>query len=96
MWVLHTQSCHFAAGLMPSPVAPGSLRDDCLHMLACVKTVQPVINGDVPLISTFPLYSTLAPHQLPTQTTNAEEMRPQQEIASTNQKLSNYNTTIHS
>ena len=48
VWVLHTQSRHFAAGLMISTEAPGSLRDDFAHMLACIKTVQPVFNGEVP------------------------------------------------
>ena len=48
MWVLHTQSRNFAAGLMPKPDSPGSLRDDFIHMLTCIKTIQPVFNGDVP------------------------------------------------
>ena len=48
MWVLHTQSRHFAAGLMNTPDTPGSLRDDFIHMMTSIKTTQPVFNGDVP------------------------------------------------
>lgn len=48
MWILHTQSRHFAAGLMTTADTQGSLRDDFLHMITCIKTTQPVFNGDVP------------------------------------------------
>ena len=48
MWVLHTQSHHFAAGLMNSPDTPGSLCDDFIHMMTCIKTTQPVFNRDIP------------------------------------------------
>ena len=63
MWVLHTQSRHFAAGLMHSADKPGSLRDDFIHMLTCIKTTQPVFNGDVPPHLYLP---PLIPSQAPT------------------------------
>ena len=48
MWVLHSQSRHFSAGQMSNVTTPGSLRDDFMHMMMCIKTTQPVFNGDVP------------------------------------------------
>ena len=47
MWVLYSQSYHFAAGLMTTTDTPGSLRDDFIHMITCIKTTQTVFNGDV-------------------------------------------------
>ena len=48
IWVLHTQSHQFAAGLMASPDTPGSLCDNFIHMMICIKITQPVFHRDVP------------------------------------------------
>ena len=48
MLVLHfTQFCHFAARLMPTADTPGSLRDNFIHMVNCVKTTKLVFNCNI-------------------------------------------------
>lgn len=63
MWILHTQSCHFATVLMITADSPGSLCNNFIHMLTCIKTTQPVFNGDVPHLYLPPL---IAPSSSPT------------------------------
>ena len=96
MWVLHAQSRHFTAGLMTTADTPGSLRDDFLHMITCIKTTQPVFNGDVPPTSTSLLPMSHPTHQLTTHPTRGSVMTHLEEIDQQKPKLSKCNTTTPS